>query len=288
MSLPAARFSNPPRWSRAIANTAFACAASLALHALALGGLAWLYRSSAAHTVASLDVQIASVYLAPAAPPRVEPVLPPAASASSRVDELPATPQDLPIDARAAEPVSQNLAQDPMPVDRPARIPAARTLPRSDAPSSAAFSSPASPSDTSSSAAASSVASSLDAPSSAVRPATAIASNAAVAEPNPPPASAMAIEWRVQDWLAQHRHYPRAARRSGAEGTVWVRFVLDRAGSLQGSEVLESSGHAVLDRAALDLLQRAAPFPALPADLAMDEIELVLPIEYDLTRAARG
>jgi len=57
---------------------------------------------------------------------------------------------------------------------------------------------------------------------------------------------------------------------------------------LRGSEILTSSGHDVLDRAAIDLLRRASPFPALPPDLSLDEIELVLPIEYDLTRAGRG
>ena len=69
---------------------------------------------------------------------------------------------------------------------------------------------------------------------------------------------------------------------------MWVRFVLDRGGRLRSSEITASSGHPLLDRAALDLLQRAAPFPALPPDLTTDEIELVLPIEYDLTRPGHG
>ena len=63
--------------------------------------------------------------------------------------------------------------------------------------------------------------------------------------------------------------------------------MLDREGGLRGSELMRSSGHALLDRAALDLLRRASPFPALPAEITLDEIELVLPIEYDLT-GARG
>ena len=270
MAVPAARFSSPPRWSRTVAQTAFACTASLLLHALALGGLAWLYRSSAAREMARLDLQIASVYLAPAAPTPEAPAPPPAAAdVPPVVHALPVPPADLPVQAPEGErlaavaPLAPGLPASPAPRladlsvdDAPAR-PAAgveragRALPADAAPASLV-------------------------PASFAAPAHSRA------------AGALAVEWRVQDWLAQHRHYPRAARRSGAEGTVWVRFVLDRGGTLQGSEILESSGHAVLDRAALDLLQRAAPFPALPSDLAMDEIELVLPIEYDLTRAARG
>ncbi len=97
-----------------------------------------------------------------------------------------------------------------------------------------------------------------------------------------------AFEWQVQDWLAHHRHYPRAAQRAGYQGTVWVRFVLDRHGGLRAYELQVSSGHGLLDRAALELLDRAAPFPAPPAAIAWDEIELVLPVEYSLTPGARG
>ena len=270
MAVPAARFSSPPRWSRTVAHTAFACAASLLLHALALGGLAWLYRSSAAQAVASLDVQIASVYLAPAAPPMAAPVSPPSPVPTPSVaDTLPAPPSDLAVEPPALDPPATQLAPAAADVSLPTAVVATR-----DEPVASASSPDVRPS---ARAAVSDAAPRGSAPGSAqARPGDSQA------------ASAMAIEWRVQDWLAQHRQYPRAARRSGAEGTVWVRFVLDRGGTLQGSELLESSGHAVLDRAALDLLQRAAPFPALPANLAMDEIELVLPIEYDLTRAARG
>ena len=274
MAAPAARFSSPSRWSRTLAHTVFACVASLLLHAVALGGLAWLYRSTAADAVAQLDVQIASVYLAPAALPPVQPmppvapVPPPSAPATPAVaDQLPSPPRDLPLAAARPAPLTHAAEPEPARVQSPA--------PMEPAPMAAASFEPAT---ASAPAAVSAVASAPAAVSATARTSTADAARS----------SALAVEWRVQDWLAQHRQYPRAARRSGAEGTVWVRFVVDRAGSLHGSEILESSGHAVLDRAALDLLQRAAPFPALPSDLAMDEIELVLPIEYDLTRAARG
>ena len=256
MAVSSTPFSSPTRWSRTVAHTAFACAASLLLHAVALGGLAWLYRSSAAQAVAGLDVRIASVYLAPAAAAAVEPVPPPGITAPPLSEDLPSPPNDLSVDAPRPSSIATVL--------QPASLAPALASPATMA--SAPIAPP--PSTT------------TLAPE---RPAPVRRGGS-----GPRPSSAVAIEWRVQDWLAQHRHYPRAARRSGAEGTVWVRFVLDRGGSLHGSEILESSGHAVLDRAALDLLQRAAPFPALPSDLAMDEIELVLPIEYDLTRAARG
>lgn len=244
MAVPAAPVAASTRWSRTLAQTAFACGASLLLHVLALGGLAWLYRSSGPSAPATLDLRIASVYLAPAASVPGEPG---------------AVPLPVAAPARPARPASERVPVRDLSGVAP--IPRVLALADPEIAAPASVSLPAAP---------------MTAPATRTPSAT------------PMPDAGMAVEWRVQDWLAQHRQYPRSARRSGAEGTVWVRFVLDRAGALHGSEVLESSGHAVLDRAALELLQRAAPFPALPATLTLDEIELVLPIEYDLTRAGRG
>ncbi len=111
--------------------------------------------------------------------------------------------------------------------------------------------------------------------------------------PDAPNASAHAadavLELAVYDWLKRHQRYPRAARRAGLEGTARVRFVIDRRGVLRERELVASSGHAVLDRAALELLERAAPYPALPARVAIDAVELTLPVEYRLNAdATRG
>jgi protein TonB len=47
-----------------------------------------------------------------------------------------------------------------------------------------------------------------------------------------------------------------------ARGTVCVKFKLDELGRLQDVYVTRSSGHKLLDQAALDLVRRANPFPA--------------------------
>ena len=100
--------------------------------------------------------------------------------------------------------------------------------------------------------------------------------------------TAAQMEWQVASWLERYRTYPRAARRAGYEGTAWVRFTLDRRGRLQRSELVDSSGYGMLDRAAMELLDRASPFPALPSASGLDEIELLLPIEYRLMAAVGG
>jgi protein TonB len=96
------------------------------------------------------------------------------------------------------------------------------------------------------------------------------------------------VELHVLDWLAQHRQYPRAARRAGIEGTVHVRFVIDPEGRIGDARVELSSGAGVLDRAALALLASASPVPGLGQFGLSDSLELRLPIDYRLRRGARG
>lgn len=102
------------------------------------------------------------------------------------------------------------------------------------------------------------------------------------------PAQRGFVELHVLDWLAQHRSYPRAARRAGLEGTVHVRFVIDPEGRIADATVERSSGARVLDRAALDLLGRASPVPGLAQFGLAQALELRLPIDYRLRRGARA
>ncbi len=55
--------------------------------------------------------------------------------------------------------------------------------------------------------------------------------------------------------------YPDAARRDGLEGTVWLRFRIAPDGSVEQVEVDRSSGHALLDDAAITAVRRAGPYP---------------------------
>jgi protein TonB len=48
--------------------------------------------------------------------------------------------------------------------------------------------------------------------------------------------------------------------------------------------VERSSGHAVLDREVEELLERASPLPAMPADMTQDRLEVVVPIAFGLRR----
>jgi protein TonB len=94
------------------------------------------------------------------------------------------------------------------------------------------------------------------------------------------PRDAATIDLRVLEWLARYRTYPLAARRARLEGVVQLRVTLMPDGSFVDAHLERSSGHALLDQAALDLLAHVAPLPAEFASARSGRIELRLPIVY--------
>lgn len=82
--------------------------------------------------------------------------------------------------------------------------------------------------------------------------------------------------------LLAQRSYPAQARRERARGVVALRFTLDRDGHVLASAIARSPGHAVLEQAALEVLRRADPLPAIPDALGVDRLTVTVPIEYSL------
>ncbi len=64
--------------------------------------------------------------------------------------------------------------------------------------------------------------------------------------------------------IEANRTYPSSARRAGKEGVTSIRLVIIADGSLRQANIVQSSGHFALDRAAKRMVQKAAPFPAPP------------------------
>ena len=63
-------------------------------------------------------------------------------------------------------------------------------------------------------------------------------------------------------------NFPNEARRQGLSGNPVVEVLLASNGGLVRADVRRSSGHAELDRAAIEILKLATPFEAFPAELA--------------------
>ena len=86
----------------------------------------------------------------------------------------------------------------------------------------------------------------------------------------------------LQAWLARHREYPRTARLRRQEGTALLRFVMDRQGRVLSYRIERSSGVPALDRAVEEMLARASPLPSMPPETRNAQLELVVPVRFEL------
>lgn len=68
--------------------------------------------------------------------------------------------------------------------------------------------------------------------------------------------------------------------RSRQAGTVMVRFTVGPDGNLISRAIEKSSGSKLLDDAAVAALDRAAPFPPMPQNVAQGPIEVSVPFEF--------
>lgn len=95
--------------------------------------------------------------------------------------------------------------------------------------------------------------------SSRISPAT--SSPSSPARGTPAPANADRYPDRVLAWIERNKRYPPRASDRRLEGEAVVALTLDRRGRLRRVELIQSSGHPLLDEAAIDAVQRADPFP---------------------------
>ena len=69
---------------------------------------------------------------------------------------------------------------------------------------------------------------------------------------------------RAQSALSEHLYYPPQAVALGLEGEVILLLTLADSGQLVSATIARSSGHALLDQAALDAAQRIGALPGNP------------------------
>lgn len=101
------------------------------------------------------------------------------------------------------------------------------------------------------------------APAAEAPPAAPVAAPAPTAPAGVPESqSAARDEYMSVVWARIMRHRP---PRVPLAGTAKLRFAVAADGELLSAEIAESSGSGLLDRAALDAVRRAAPFPPPPS-----------------------
>ena len=82
--------------------------------------------------------------------------------------------------------------------------------------------------------------------------------------------------------IAKFKEYPRVAQRRGWQGEVVLEVKLTGRGELIKKRVRRSSGFKVLDNEGMEMIDRAAPFPAPPNILAERTFTILVPIKFTL------
>jgi len=82
--------------------------------------------------------------------------------------------------------------------------------------------------------------------------------------------------------LYQHLERKKVNPRSREAGTVVVRFTVDTSGQVISREVTASSGSKTLDEAAVASIDKAAPFPPMPGDIASAPMVVSVPFKFSV------
>lgn len=85
----------------------------------------------------------------------------------------------------------------------------------------------------------------------------------------------------LEDTIRSNKKYPTKARRMRHQGSVKVRFVIDKNGKIMEYEIVRPSGFSTLDKATLSLFKRVDSFDAPPEALETP-YEFTIPLVYKL------
>jgi len=107
-----------------------------------------------------------------------------------------------------------------------------------------------------------------------------VALTATPAEPGPDQAGLRQFRLSLAGEARRFRRYPESARRAGLAGTSEVRVAVEAGGGARHADLARSSGHEVLDQAALDMLRQAAGRAALPESLRGQSFAVLLPVVF--------
>jgi len=82
--------------------------------------------------------------------------------------------------------------------------------------------------------------------------------------------------------ISKHKKYPKIAAMRNWQGEAIVELELDGNGKLKSKKIIQSSGHDVLDRQALEMVEKALPFPAPPDVLRGNNFTITVPVPFKL------
>ncbi|MEM8941881.1 MAG: TonB family protein [Pseudomonadota bacterium] len=95
--------------------------------------------------------------------------------------------------------------------------------------------------------------------------------------------AAYLADWRRRVEAVGNRYYPEASLRYGIYGSLKMLVTIRADGQLDAIDILSSSGHAVLDEAAVRIVRMAAPFLPFPDELraTTDKLEILRTWQFE-------
>lgn len=85
---------------------------------------------------------------------------------------------------------------------------------------------------------------------------------------------------KIVSKLRRALRYPAQAKSQNLRGEVQVSFTVSSGGAVGGVRVVRSSGSPVLDRAAIETVRRAAPFPPIPEGAGRSNWPFTVPLAF--------
>ncbi len=82
--------------------------------------------------------------------------------------------------------------------------------------------------------------------------------------------------------IEANKFYPRRARRLKREGKVVVDFTISRNGQIHDVNIAMTSGTKLLDKAALDAVNKLGQFKPIPEQIQYEKWKLEIPMEFTL------
>jgi protein TonB len=94
-------------------------------------------------------------------------------------------------------------------------------------------------------------------------------------------------DWRIKVERIGNMNYPEEARRKQLYGKLQLSVSIKANGSVENIEVNRSSGHRILDAAAMRIVRLAAPYAPLPPDIRKDTDILTITRTWTFTSTDR-
>jgi len=82
--------------------------------------------------------------------------------------------------------------------------------------------------------------------------------------------------------IAKHKKYPRIAQRRKMQGEVVIEIQIKGDGSLISKNIQKSSGHKVLDKEGMNMMEKSKPFPVPPEAMKDSVTTVLVPIAFNL------